>query len=107
MTATTKHRFGKLSSCPPRSTLKQATILKIVLDDNVCDGVEHELNIVCVGGTRQMRVDLFLVFPLVEVLELHANVAGRLIVRAGTAVLREADGQRRPLYFLLEQVFFV
>lgn len=46
-------------------TLEQSTILQVVLDDDVCDCIKDELNIVSVCGTGKMSIDLFLVFALI------------------------------------------
>lgn len=61
-------------------SLKQSAIFQIVLDDDIGDGVKDELNVVRVGGAGKMRVDLFLIFPLVEILEFHSYVARRFFV---------------------------
>ena len=37
---------------------EESTVLKVVLDDDVSDGVEHELDVVGVGGAREMSIDL-------------------------------------------------
>lgn len=55
--------------------LKQPAIFQIVLYDDIGDGVEDELDVVRVGGAREVRVDLLLIFPLVEILEFHSYVA--------------------------------
>lgn len=56
-------------------SLKQSAIFQIVLNDDVGDGVKDELNVVRVGGAGEVRVDLLLIFPLVEILEFHSYVA--------------------------------
>lgn len=45
---------------------EEATVLEVVLDDDVCDSVEHKLDVVGVGGTSEVRVDLLGVAALVE-----------------------------------------
>ena len=45
-------------------------MLEVVLDDDVRDGVKDELDVVSVGGAREVRVDLFRLAALVQVLEL-------------------------------------
>ena len=45
--------------------LEESAVLEVVLDDDVGDGVEHELDVVGVGGTREVGVDLLLVLALV------------------------------------------
>lgn len=54
-----------------------------------------------------MRVDLFLILPLVQILEFHLYVRGTLLVGIGALVLREADGERTPGNLLFEQVLFI
>lgn len=65
------------------------------------------MDIVGIRGTSEMRVDLFLILSLVEVLELHADVRRRVLVCVRAGVLREADRQRTPRDFLLKEVLFV
>ena len=52
---------------------KQAAVLEVVLDDDVSDGVKHELNVVGVGGAREVRVHFLRLLLLVQILELVAN----------------------------------
>lgn len=65
-------------------SLKQSAIFEIVLYDDIGDGVKDELNVVRVGGACEVRVDFFLIFPLIEIFEFHSNVARCLFVRVGT-----------------------
>lgn len=65
-------------------SLKQSAIFQIVLDDDVSDGVKDELNVVRVGGAGEVRVDLLLIFPLVEILEFHSYVAWCFFIWVGT-----------------------
>lgn len=74
--------------------LQDADRFKIIVNNNVRHRIEDKLNVVRVRRTRQMRVNLLLVFSFVEILKLHANVAGRLHVAARSAVLGEANGER-------------
>jgi len=59
-------------------------LFQIVLDDHIGDGIEDELHVVRIRGAGEMRVDLLLVFSLVQVFELHANVIGRLLEGVGS-----------------------
>jgi len=59
-------------------------LFQIVLDDHIGDGIEDELNVIRIRGAGEMRVDLLLVFPLVEIFKLHANVVGRLLKSVGS-----------------------
>ena len=63
--------------------LEKSTVLQVVLDDDVGDGVEHELHVLGVGGAGEVGVDLLGVLPLVQVLELTLDVGGRLLVCVG------------------------
>ena len=67
----------------PRCPSEEAAVLQVVLDDDVGDGVEHELHVLGVGGAREVRVDLLGVLALVQVLELALDVAGCLVVLVG------------------------
>lgn len=69
--------------CIVSPCLEQTAVLQVVFDNHVRHGVEHELDVGGVGGARQVRVNFLLVFPLVQVFELHPDVAGRLLVRVG------------------------
>lgn len=59
--------------------LVEAATAQVVGDDNVGDGVEHELYVVGVGGAGHVAVD-FLGRGFVLSLELGLDVRGRLAV---------------------------
>lgn len=59
--------------------LVEAATAQVVGDDNVGDGVEHELYVVGVGGASHVAVD-FLGCGFVLSLELGLDVRGRLAV---------------------------
>lgn len=59
--------------------LVEAAAAKVVGDDDVGDGVEHELNVVGVSGAGHVAVDL-LRGRLVLRFELGLDVSGRLAV---------------------------
>ena len=63
--------------------LKEAAVFEVVLDDDVRDGVEDEDDVVGVGGAGEMRVNFFLIFPLVQVLKLQLDVSGAIFVILG------------------------
>lgn len=90
-----------------RYLYQKAAVLEVVLYDNVGDGVEHKLDVVCVRGTSEMGVDLFLVLSPVQALELFAYVARCVLISVGTLVFEETEIQRTACYFLLEQVLLV
>lgn len=60
--------------------LKQTTVLEIVLDNDICDGIKHKLYIVGICRTCEMCVDFLCVFPLVQIFELQLNV-GRCLFK--------------------------
>ena len=66
------------------SDSEKSTVLEVVLDDDVSDGVEDKLDVVGVSGAREMCVYLLGVFALVKVLELLLDIRRRLLVRVAT-----------------------
>lgn len=60
-------------------TLIEAASPQVVGYDDICHGIEHELNVVRVRGTRHVAIDL-LRRGLVLRLELGLDVGGRLPV---------------------------
>lgn len=62
-----------------RINLIETAATQIVRDNHVCDCVEHELNVICVGGTGHVAVNL-LCSRLVLCLKLRLDVSGRLTV---------------------------
>lgn len=73
-------------SCSPikRLALEEAAILQVVFDDDISDGVKDELHVLGVGGTGEVRVNLFGVLPLIQVLKLTLDVSSRLLICAGS-----------------------
>ena len=67
------------SRCPCPVPLVEAAAPEVVGDDDVCDGVEDELDVLRVGGARHVAVDL-LRRRLVLRLELRLDVRRRLAV---------------------------
>lgn len=61
----------------------EPTLLEVVFDDDVGDGVEDELDVLGVGGAGEVGVDLLGVLPLVQVLKLALDVASCLIILVG------------------------
>jgi len=86
--------------------LVEAASPEVVGDDDVCDGVEDELDVLGVGGTGHVTVDL-LGRRLVLGLELSLNVGRRLTILLSTCVLCETDGEGGSEDFLFEEIFFV
>ena len=74
--------------------LVEAAASEVVGDDDVGDGVEHELDVGGVGGTGHVTVDL-LAGRLVFGLELSLDVGGRLAVLLGTCRVRDSRVRRQ------------
>ena len=68
--------------CERGGGLVEAAASQVVCDDDVGDGVEHELDVGRVGGARHVAVDL-LAGGLVFGLELSLDVGSRLAVLLG------------------------
>ena len=65
------------------SCLEKTAILKVFFDDDVCHGVEHNLNVLCVCGTSQVGVDFFLALLHVQVQKLRLDVVARVVICVG------------------------
>jgi len=70
------------SSSAPSSSIEPA-LLQVVFNDNVCNGVEHKLHVLGVGGAGEVRVDLLGVFSPVQILKLTLDVGSCFLVRVG------------------------
>ena len=64
--------------------LEKSTVLEVVLDNDVSDSIEYKLHIIGVRSTREMRVNLLGILPLVEVLELVLYVHRGIFERVAT-----------------------
>ena len=64
--------------------LEKATVLEIVLDNDIRDSVEDKLHIVGVCGTSEVGVDLLGVLFLVQILKLKLDVGSRLLIGVGS-----------------------
>lgn len=53
---------------------EQTTILQVVLDNDICDCIKHELDVVSVRSTCEVSVDLFLILPFVKILKLQLDI---------------------------------
>jgi len=71
------------------SDSEQATVLEVILYNDISDGVKHKLDISRVGGACEVSVNLFSVFLLVERLELHLNISGCLLKRVRACERKE------------------
>lgn len=63
--------------------LEKATVLQVVLDNDVSDGIKHKLHVLGVRSTGEVGVDLLGVLSLVQVLKLALNVSCCLLVGVG------------------------
>ena len=62
----------------------KSAILQIVLNDHIGDSIEDELDVGCISSTREVRVNLFLVTPLVQTFKFHLDVSCTFLVSVGT-----------------------
>lgn len=62
------------------SCLEKTTILKVFFDDDVCHGVEHNLDVLCVCGTGQVGVDFFHTLLHVQLQELCLDVVAGVVI---------------------------
>lgn len=60
--------------------LEEATVLQVVLDDDVSDSIEHKLHVLGVGGAGEVGVDFLGVLLLVQVLKFGLDVSLGLLV---------------------------
>lgn len=86
--------------------LIETAATEIIGDNDICDCVEHELNVGCISGASRVAVDL-LIACLVIRLELRLDVRGGLAVFLRSSILGEADGEGGLANFLLEEIFLV
>lgn len=47
--------------------LKEATVDQIFLDDDICNSIENELDIRCIGSTSEMSVDFLSILSFIEI----------------------------------------
>lgn len=47
--------------------LEETTVFEIFFDDNVCYGIKHKLDVLCVCGTGHVGVDFFDVSSQVQI----------------------------------------
>lgn len=72
--------------------LEETAVFEIFFDDNVCYGIEHKLDVLCVCGTGHVGVDFFDISSQVQIQELQLDVVTRILKGVGT-------WQRHALYF--------
>lgn len=53
---------------------EQTTILEVVLDNNICDCIKHELDVVSVCSTCEVSVDFFLILTFIKILKLQLDI---------------------------------
>lgn len=69
---------------------EETTILQVIFYDDIRYGVENELHVLRVGGTREVGVYLLRVLSLIELFKLTLDVCGCLFIR-----VRAWDGKRK------------
>lgn len=52
---------------PQMACLEETTVFEIFFDDNVCYGIKHKLDVLCVCGTGHVGVDFFDVSSQVQI----------------------------------------
>jgi len=67
-----------------RQVSQKATVAEIVLDDDVCDGIEYKLDVVRVCRYCKLCVDVLCVLAPIQPLKLLFNEGTRLLVRIST-----------------------
>ena len=60
---------------------EETTILQVIFYDDIRYGVENELHVLRVGGTREVGVYLLRVLSLIELFKLTLDVCGCLFIR--------------------------
>ena len=73
-----------------RINLIETAATQIVRDNHVCDCVEHELNVICVGGAGHVAVNL-LCSRLILRLELRLDISGRFTVLLSAWKFKKID----------------
>lgn len=63
--------------------LEETAVFEVLFDDDVGDGVEHELDVLCVRGAGHVGVDLLDVSAQVQVQELYFDVVSGVLVGVG------------------------
>lgn len=63
---------------------EQPAVLEVLLDDDVSHSVEDELDILGIGGTGHVGVDLLHVPSHVQLQELQLDVVARIVISVGT-----------------------
>jgi hypothetical protein len=62
-------------------TSEEAAVFEVLLDDDVGDSVKDKFDVLCVGSTRHVGIDLLHIASHVELQELHFDVVARILVR--------------------------
>lgn len=60
--------------------LEKTTVFQIFFDDDVSDGIEYKLDVLCVCGAGHVGVDFFNVSAHVQVQELHFDVVTSVLI---------------------------
>lgn len=69
-----------------QTILEETTVLQIVLNHHIRDGIENKLNVTGIGGTCEVRVDFFLIATLVQTFEFHLDIRSTFFIRVCTCV---------------------
>lgn len=69
-----------------RVFLEETAILQVFFDDDVGYGIEHKLDVLCVGSAGHVRVDFFDVPAQVQVQELHLDIVTSILIGIGAWV---------------------
>lgn len=68
----------------PWLSLEKPTVLQVVFDDDIGDGIKHKLHVLGVGGAGKVGVDLFCILFLVQILKLGLDVACCFVIFVGS-----------------------
>jgi hypothetical protein len=85
----------------------EARTFQGLVQNNVLDCIEHKLDVLSVGGTSDVRIDLFSIGPFVERDELLRDESGCLVEVQSTLVLVKTDLEIDSLDLLAEDIGFV
>lgn len=73
----------------PRGCSEEPAVLEVLFDDDICDCVKDEFDVLCVCGTGHVAVDFLHVLSHVEIKELGLDVISCVFKCVGTCGGRE------------------
>lgn len=91
----------------PAISYLEARAFQSLVQNDILDCIEHELDVLSVGGTSDVRIDLFSIRPLVEGDEFLGDKRGCLVKVQTTLVFIKADLKVDPLNLVAEDIRFV